>query len=190
MLSITKEYLFGNLDFKKISSDVDFKEDSVREVIILPILKQLGYSQQNIIRSKTLIHPFIKTGSTKRAIKLIPDYSLKVENNFAWVLDAKSPNEKVTNTDYVEQVYSYSEHPEIRSTYFALCNGLEFALYRKETNVPLLHFEMTEVELNWPKLKSFLSPNSFQVGKNITYEATTATAKPVGFDYSTRPLLN
>ncbi|MBC7614480.1 MAG: type I restriction enzyme HsdR N-terminal domain-containing protein [Pedobacter sp.] len=189
MQLITKELLFGQLDFKKISSDADFKEDSVREVIILPILKQLGYLQQNIVRSKTLIHPFIKTGSTKRAIKLIPDYSLKVENNFAWVLDAKAPNEKVVNSDNVEQVYSYSEHPEIRSTYFALCNGLEFALYRKETNIPILYFEMNEVEQSWDKLKSFLSPTSFQVGKNISYDTTAATAKPTGFDYSTRPLL-
>jgi hypothetical protein len=83
MQAITKEFLFGQLDFKKISSNPDFKEDSVREVIILPILKQLGYAQQNIIRSKTLEHPFIKIGSKKRQINLIPDYALKVENNFA-----------------------------------------------------------------------------------------------------------
>ncbi len=189
MQIITKESLFGQLDFNKISSNPDFKEDSVREVIILPILKQLGYIQQNIVRSKNLEHPFIKIGSKKRQITLIPDYALKVENNFAWVLDAKSPSEKVTNTDNVEQVYSYSEHKEIRSTYFALCNGLEFALYRKETNEPILYFPMNEVEHYWGKLKMFLSPSSFQVGKNITYDTTTATARPTGFDYSTRPLL-
>jgi 16S rRNA G966 N2-methylase RsmD len=189
MQAITREFLFGQLDFKKIGSNPDFKEDSVREVIILPILKQLGYAQQNIIRSKTLEHPFIKIGSKKRQINLIPDYALKVENNFAWILDAKSPSEKVTNTDNVEQVYSYSEHKEIRSTYFALCNGLEFALYRKEINEPILYFAMTEVEHYWDKLKMFLSPSSFQVGKNITYDTAGATAKPTGFDYATRPLL-
>ncbi len=189
MQIITKESLFGKLDFNKISSNPDFKEDSVREVIILPILKQLGYAQQNIVRSKTLEHPFIKIGSKKRQINLIPDYALKVENNFAWVLDAKSPSEKVRNTDNVEQVYSYSEHKEIRSTYFALCNGLEFALYRKETSEPILYFPMNEVEHYWDKLKMFLSPSSFQVGKNITYDTSAATAKPTGFDYSTRPLL-
>lgn len=189
MQTITKETLFGHLDLRKIGSDPHFKEDSVREVIILPILKQLGYEQQNIIRSKSLKHPFIKIGSKKRPIKLVPDYSLKVENNFAWVLDAKSPDERVTNSDNIEQVYSYSEHPEIRSTYFALCNGLEFALYRKEIKEPILYFAMNEVEHYWDKLKLFLSPDSFQVGKNITYDTTSATAKPTGFDYATRPLL-
>jgi len=103
---ITREKLFGNLDFKTIATDPDFKEDSVREVIILPILKELGYTQENIVRSMTLQHPFLKIGSKKRPINLIPDYTLKVENNFAWVLDAKAPNQKIINDDNVEQVYS------------------------------------------------------------------------------------
>src|SRR5665647_291966 len=104
---ISKVDLFGNLNFGTIEEDSDFKEDSVREVIILPILKALGYTQENIVRSKTLLHPFLKIGSKKRPINLIPDYALKVENNFVWVLDAKAPNEKIINDDNVEQVYSY-----------------------------------------------------------------------------------
>ncbi len=43
-----------NLDYSIINS-ADFKEDSVREVIINPILKALGYSafgEHRIIRSK------------------------------------------------------------------------------------------------------------------------------------------
>jgi len=62
---ITTDILFGNLDFKTIEDNPDFKEDSVREVIILPILEKLGYKQENIIRSKTLQHPFLKVGSKK-----------------------------------------------------------------------------------------------------------------------------
>ncbi len=188
---IDKEKLFGNLDIRKISEDSDFKEDSVREIIILPILKELGYAQSNIIRSKTLQHPFLKIGSKKRPVNLIPDYVLKVENNFAWVLDAKAPNQKVTDSEHVEQVYSYAYHPEIRSTYFALCNGLEFALFRtSSTDKPILLFPLDEIEYYWKDLTAFLSPNSFQVGKNITYDTTNATAKLKGeFDYNSRPLL-
>ena len=116
-----KEKLFGKLNFKKIESDADFKEDSVREVIILPILKELGYKQPDIIRSKSLQHPFIKTGSTKKPVTLIPDYCLKVENNFAWVLDAKAPTQKVTDTDHIAQVFSYATHTEIRSKFSDFC---------------------------------------------------------------------
>jgi len=185
---ITREKLFGQLDFKKIASDPDFKEDSVREVIILPIIKELGYTQENIVRSKTLQHPFLKIGSKKRPVNLVPDYSLKVENNFAWVLDAKAPNQKIINDDNVEQVYSYATHPEIRSNYFTLCNGLEFSVYRTaDTDKPILFFELENIEANWEDLKLLLAPTSFQVGKNFVYEPKTAYK--TGFNYNNRPLL-
>lgn len=189
---VSKKELFNGLDFKHLIDNPDFKEDSVREIIILPILFGLGYRQENIVRSKTLKHPYLKIGSNKkREIKLIPDYLLKIENNYAWVLDAKAPGQKINDYDNVEQVYSYASHPEIRSTYFALCNGLEFALYRREyTNKPILQFSVSEIEYYWDKLKMFLSPSSFQVGKNFNYGTTNATLKSKSeFDYSTRPLL-
>lgn len=189
MQTITKAQLFGQLDIRKIDKDPDFKEDSVREAIILPILKELGYKQSNIVRSKSLQHPYLKTGSKKRPVNLIPDYSLKVEENFAWVLDAKSPSESVTDSDNIEQVYSYAAHPEIRSTYFALCNGLEWSLFRTEsTNTPVLLFSISEIERYWQKLKNILSPDSFQVGKKPVYEPTPTYEKS-GFDYLNRPLL-
>lgn len=191
MKKITKESLFQKIDFRALADNPDFKEDSVREVIILPILKELGYQETDIVRSKTLQHPFIKIGSKKRPIRLIPDYCLKVEGSYAWVLDAKSPHEKISDSDNLEQVYSYASNPEIRSTYFAICNGLEFSLFRTEqTNQPILSFSLDEIEHHWAVLRSLLSPDSFQVGKKITYEGTTATAKPTAqFDYANRPLL-
>ncbi|MCS6821987.1 MAG: DNA methyltransferase [Microscillaceae bacterium] len=187
---VTKEALFGQMDFKTLAENPDFKEDSVREVLILPILQKLGYKPENIVRSKTLKHPFLTIGSNqKREIKLVPDYLLKVEGSYAWVLDAKSPKQKVNDKRHVEQVYSYASHPEIRSIYFALCNGIEFALYRREqTNTPILYFSLDEIEYHWEKLKMFLSPSSFQAGKSISYE-NTSTLKQETFDYATRPLL-
>ena len=186
---MTKHQLFGNIDFQTIAKDPDFKEDSVREVIILPVLKQLGYEQENIVRSKTLNHPFLKIGSKKREIKLIPDYLLKIGENYAWVLDAKAPKQRVDDSNHIEQVYSYATHPEIRSAYFALCNGLEFALYRREhTNMPILYFPLDEIEYHWDKLKMFLSPGSFHGGYNFTYETANTDFRYLGFDYATRPL--
>jgi len=190
--TIKKEDLFGELELNKILDNPDFKEDSVREVIILPILKELGYKQKNIVRSKALEHPFIKIGSKKRPIKIIPDYLLKFEENYAWVLDAKSPEEKVKDSDNIEQVYSYSMHPEIRSTYFALCNGVEFSLYRRDlTDKPILYFSMDEIEHHWETLNRYLSPANFQIGKDFNYEQTEEYAKSKsGFNYTARPLLD
>jgi len=189
--------LFGNIDIQTVTQDPDFKEDSVREVIILPILKHLGYEQPNIIRSKSLQHPFLKVGSNKKIpIKLIPDYLLKIENNYAWVLDAKAPTQKITNNENVEQVYSYAIHPEIRSNYFALCNGIEFSLFRTANpNVPVLFFELSDIENHWTKLAMYLSPNAFQTGKNVTYPVETdnypSLQKQNDTDwYKNRPLLD
>jgi hypothetical protein len=63
-----------NFDFHLLDSP-QFKEDSVREELILPILNALGYTVQGpnrIIRSKPLEHPFLTTGSRRRPITLIP----------------------------------------------------------------------------------------------------------------------
>jgi len=185
-----KETLFGNLDFTKISSNKDFKEADVRAVIIEPILKKLGFSNENILREKTLKSPFLRVGSKKRQVNLIPDYVLKVENGFAWVLDAKAPNQKIVNDDNVEQVYSYATHPEIRSNYFALCNGLEFACFRTtETDTPIFYFNINEIDDYWQTLLKILSPDSFQSGKKFTYEIKYEINKEQGFDYLKRPLL-
>jgi DNA modification methylase len=183
--------IFGDLDFSSLKYNSDFKEDSVREVIILPILKALGYTEFNIVRSKTLQHPFLKIGSKKRPINLIPDYVLKVENNFAWVLDAKAPNQNIQDGDHLEQVYSYATHPEIRSNYFALCNGVEVAIFKTTgNNIPVLFFSLNEIDFHWDKLTQFLSPSSFQSGKNFSYEPARVTVKTKSdFDYNTRPLL-
>jgi len=99
-----------SFDFRLLNSPL-FKEDSVREELILPTLNALGYSAagpNRIIRSKPLEHPFITIGSKKRQITLIPDYLLTVGPNFTFVLDAKGPEEEIKTGNNVEQVYSYA----------------------------------------------------------------------------------
>jgi 16S rRNA G966 N2-methylase RsmD len=185
-----KQILFGDLDFSKIGSDKNFTEADVRAVIIDPILKELGFTYKNILRDRQLKSPFLKIGSKRRQVNLIPDYVLKVENGFAWVLDAKAPSQKIVNSDNVEQVYSYATHPEIRSNYFALCNGLEFACFRTtETNKPVLYFKVSDIDEYWQALKNLLSPDSFQSGKSFTYEIKHEINKEQEFNYLKRPLL-
>ena len=111
------------------------------------------------------------------------------------VLDAKSPNEKVKDSDNVEQVYSYATHPEIRSTYFALCNGKEFSLFKTNSDSqPILYFSMDEIEHHWEILTRYIGPDRFHIGKNFTYENTTVSSiaeeRKEGFQYSKRPLLD
>ena len=181
MADSIKDFLWGNIDFLSLKDNREFKEDSVREVIILPLLKYLGYGEENIVRSLSLHHPFLKIGSNKKyPIQLVPDYVLRIENRYAWVLDAKGPRENLLDEDYVGQVYSYAVHPEIRSNYFALCNGIDLSIYRTDgNNEPILFFQLDEIDFYIDKLKMLLSPNSFQIGKQVVYES----ARKTDFDY-------
>jgi DNA modification methylase len=185
-----KEKLFGTLDFAQLETDKDFKEAAVRAVIIDPILKELGFSHESVLREKTLQSPFLRTGSTKRRVHLIPDYVLKVEDGYAWVLDAKAPDQKIMDDDNIEQAYMYATHPEIRSNYFALCNGREFVCWRTtETEKPTLYFQMSEIDSHWQTLQKILSPDSFRQGKTFSYEKPDPIKPGTPFDYNSRPLL-
>ena len=112
--------IFGGINFATIANDPNFKEDSVREEIVMPILKRLGYKRENIVRSKPLFAQF----GTKKREMAVPDYTLTIGQHNAFILDAKAPNQVITEGKNVEQALSYAMHNEVRSEYFALCNGL------------------------------------------------------------------
>ena len=65
--------MFKDFDFSLLNANT-FKEDSVREEIILPILKRLGYSAlppNQICRSLSLPHPYVYIGSTQQKIYIV-----------------------------------------------------------------------------------------------------------------------
>ena len=141
--------------------DAEFKEDSVREVIIAPILNRLGYTPSGpnrVIRSKSLTHPFIYGGTRKVPITLIPDYTLISDESTALILDAKHPSEDVLSRANVQQVYSYAIHPEIKCQHFALCNGKALVVFNVDKNEPLLHLPFSEFESKWDEIEKHISP--------------------------------
>jgi DNA modification methylase len=163
-----KENIFSDFDFK-ILDDPDFEESSVREEIITPILKRLNYrafGRNRIIREKSVKHPFVQTGSKKREITNFPDYLLEVADKYAFVLDAKEPNEEIKTGKNREQAYFYAIHPEIRVEYYGLCNGREFILFHISKDEPLLYFHTKEIDNYWEDIKEYLAPDAF-VQKDI-----------------------
>lgn len=146
-----------------ILDDPGFQEDSVREEIIVPLLKGLGYGIERpykIVRSKKLLHPFVSIGSATKKIYLVPDYLLEVHDKNAWILEAKAPTEDILNTKHVEQAYSYAMHSEVRAPYFALCNGRLFVLYHVSKPAPVLQFDMRLVASYWDNLVKLLGPKT------------------------------
>jgi type I site-specific restriction endonuclease len=155
--------MFNGLDVS-VLNDPQFKEDSVRELVIAPILIRLGYHPSGIsqvIRSKTLAQSFIFVGRSKHPVKTIPDYTLLHNGKKILVIDAKSPRESVVGRENVQQAYSYAIHPEIRCGHFAICNGKSLAVFNVEEPDPILLLNFEEFELKWPLIEKFLAPVIF-----------------------------
>lgn len=141
--------------------DPNFREDSVREVIIVPMLTRLGYhvsGNQTVVRSKSLVQPFIYAGTRRHPVTIIPDYTLCFNGNPVAVLDAKGPAERLDLQAHVQQAYSYAIHPEIRTQHFALCNGRRLVVYNVTSATPLLDLRFEEFESRWDEVVKHLVP--------------------------------
>jgi Type I restriction enzyme R protein N terminus (HSDR_N) len=160
--------LYSSFDWKLLESP-EFKEDSVREELISPLLIRLGYSASGpnrIFRSKAVKHPFVYLGSRPQRIELIPDYVFEVSGKSCWVLDAKAPCESTRQGKNPQQAYSYAIHPQIRVQYFALCNGRDFTVFDIFKETPTLDFPLRNIHDNWPDLAKLLAPETFLVATN------------------------
>jgi len=154
---------FSSFDFDLLRSP-EFKEDAVREELISPLLKHLGYAASGpnrIIRSKALTHPFVFIGTKSHQVKIIPDYVLEVQGTIRWILDTKAPREVIRTGSNVEQAFSYAIHPEVRAFIYALCNGHELVVYKMNHIEPILAIEMREIGKHWNDVQATLSPLAF-----------------------------
>ncbi len=150
----------------------------------MPILKELGYSSQSenkIVRSKKVRHPFVTVGSKELPLTNFPDYLLEADKKYAWVIDAKAPNEDIKTGKNVEQAYFYAIHPEIRVPIYALCNGREFIAFDIHGET-LIYFSLSEIEKHWHKLQDLLSPSAF----DKTQKKIEANKNEAEFDYLSR----
>jgi len=139
--------------------DPKFKEDSVRELILAPMLSKLGYlpsGKTRVIRSKSLKHPFIRIGTRNHPVTVVPDYTLIHDEKPIFILDAKGPREDILDHLHVQQAYSYAMHPEIACREFGLCNGKELAIYDVFHREPLIVVKFQEYEARWADIEKYL----------------------------------
>ena len=151
--------LFESFDFSLLE-DEDFKEDSVREEILIPIFNKLGFKAsgvKKITRSKKLAHPFVTIGSTEKPINIYPDYILEIDDQCLLILDAKAPWENIRSGKNVSQIYSYTIHPDINCDKFALCNGYELIFFKITEKSPVLIVEIPQISESWDDIVQFLS---------------------------------
>jgi len=152
----------SGFDFS-VLDDPEYKEDAVREDIVAPLLRALGYGPvgpDRMVRSRALMHPYVSIGSIKRQIKIYPDYLLYAQNELKWVLDAKSPRESVDDPEHLSQTYTYAVHRDVRVDWYALCNGRDLAVYHVADmgSVPRLRVRVRDIASCWNDVKSLLLP--------------------------------
>lgn len=145
-------------NFKK-----NFKEDSVREFIIAPLLKKLDFKpkgtnhkleMQLSLRESTSL----QVGSNKSLeTDFIPDYTLFVDSKPHCVLDAKAPNQNISkDSKNYQQVLLYATH--FKTPYFALCNGLSLNLFSLAGQETLLEIDLgSNLDSYFELLKQYLT---------------------------------
>jgi hypothetical protein len=154
--------MFEGFDFTLLD-DPEFGEDSVREELIVKLLAALGYSASppyRIIRSKKLEHPYVYFGTVRKGITIVPDYLLERDGEYAWVLDAKGPGENIDTGKNVEQAYSYAMHRDIRTPFYALCNGRKLVVFHVAQAPPVIDIALQDIGKAWAMILGVLGCRS------------------------------
>lgn len=168
---------FEDFDWSVLDSP-EFQEDAVREEIIAPLLRTLGYKvtgPNRIVRSKKLEHPFVALGTTQHRISLIPDYLMYANDRAAWILDAKSPKQSVVDPQHEGQAYSYVCHRDVRAEWYAVCNGREFAAFHvgDMSPEPRVRVQLERLSDSWGDIWQALAPE-------VVHKASGAYLKDFG----------
>ncbi|MBI2059601.1 MAG: type I restriction enzyme HsdR N-terminal domain-containing protein [Nitrospirae bacterium] len=157
--------MFGDFDFSALDEPA-FKEDAVREELVAPLLKRLGYSPTGrfkVVRSKALVHPFVMIGSKRYPVNIVPDYTLLVDDEPLLVLDAKRPGESIVKSHHVEQAFSYAIHPEVRCNTYGLCNGQDLVLYDVRRTGPIFKIALADTDKRWGEVVRAFDPRALRI---------------------------
>lgn len=142
--------MLENFDFALLDNE-DFKEDSVRELIIKPLLDRLGFegtnAQENLsVKRSVALKSDTVIGATKRIKSndiVIPDYLLCMDSKVHCVLDAKAPKESIApQSDNERQAFYYAINKDIKSPLYALCNGKVLIVYETAKQEVLLEIDL------------------------------------------------
>lgn len=167
------------LDFDfSLLDNKEFKEDSVREDIIAPLLKELGFESKKSQEGLTLKRSVKLTSDTilgsNKSIKskdlIIPDYVLYIDGKPHCVLDAKKPNVDINSKSKSErQAFYYAINPKMQSPFYALCNGRSLTLYQTSNQELILEIDLnTELNSKFELLKQYLITPIASLRQNIS----------------------
>lgn len=134
----------------------EWSEADVREEIITPILRVLGYAKESMFsttREKSL--RILEKG-------LSADYAVTLWEEDFWVIEAKKP--KVTNGRFkyhhLWQAVQYAIHPAVNAALVVLCDGHAIEVYDREESLeaPVLRVERENLLRDFDELRALLGP--------------------------------
>lgn len=141
-------------------------ETDVREEIVAPLLRHLGYRSStinDIVREQNLKYPNLQLGRRKPTdppLRGKADYICIAGGLVKWVIEAKAPGESLDEL-VVEQAWSYAMHPQIAAVYFVLTNGHEFRFYQTNRGAdakPFFQCSHAELQDKLTAIENLLSP--------------------------------
>ncbi|MBL6459041.1 type I restriction enzyme HsdR N-terminal domain-containing protein [Belnapia sp. T6] len=134
----------------------EWSEADVREEIITPILRVMGYAKESMFsttREKSL--RILEKG-------LSADYTITLWEEDFWVIEAKRP--KVTNGrfkyDQLWQAVQYAIHPAVNAALVVLCDGHAIEIYDREESLeaPVLRVERENLLRDFDEIRALLGP--------------------------------
>jgi len=147
-------------------------EASVEAFFVNRLLGDLGYKDNQIKTKKSISEVVVSLGA--KQIKYKPDYVMIFRRTPRWVLDAKSPSERIE--DWVPQCSGYclALNQKYRTSnpveYFVLSNGLRTNVYKWDVESPLLELDFTDFYVGNPtfeKFRSLLSSTQLRKDKRV-----------------------
>ena len=152
-------------------------EASVESFFVLRLLSELGYRDSEIKTKQAIQALSIPKGRSKELYR--PDFLLKCNKNPRWLIDAKSPTERIEQ--YTYQCASYAllinrKFKERPLRYYMLTNGLLTRLYIWDQEEPILSLRFKDfVDHNskYETLIRLLNADAVRVGwKKVSVEIT------------------
>jgi hypothetical protein len=158
-----------------MSPDFDtMNETDVREIIVRPLLHQLGYRHgtQATIRTEVTLRygkAFLGRKKPSKDPALIgrADYVCDAIPFGRWVVEVKPPNEPLSS-EVREQTHTYAAHPEIAAAFFMITNGRQFELYRTSVlGEPVLAWNFEQTDEKLLTLFNLVSPRAIEKLANL-----------------------
>ncbi|MEJ7623789.1 MAG: protein kinase [Pyrinomonadaceae bacterium] len=130
----------------------DSSEMDVREVLVTPMLMELGFSEEEISRERTVILGSGTPVRTDYIVETDPENPFDLPSSRI-VVEMKRPRVPLTS-DVLDQAVSYSSHRLIDACHIVLTNGVNLQIFEFIGTTPekLLDVLVAEISVHWHRI--------------------------------------